>query len=181
MNEPVKLLKTDVNGRVRTARARREAWRDEFERRGSSAAQFAALVSVNYPTFASWVQQRRRDRKDAVVASAQTQPNAAGALHLMEATIAPTAGRGAQRSLVVELPCGARLSIADSAQAILARSQWSSIPSPCGRARKRGAASVKRSANHSTMRRRAFPAGRTPTRPEICLPALGPVIFGKWG
>ena len=111
MNEPAKFLKTDVNGRVRTPRARREALLEEFERSGVSAAQFAALVGVKYPTFASWVQQRRRERGGAV---------AAGALRWVEATIEPTAARGTRNALVVELPCGARLSIGDGAQAILA-------------------------------------------------------------
>ena len=120
MNEPVKLLKTDVNGRVRTPRARREALLDEFERSGASAVQFASLVGVKYPTFASWVQQRRRERGGAVAAGTQSEPKAAGALRWVEATIAPTAARGTRNALVVELPCGARLVIGDCSQAILA-------------------------------------------------------------
>ena len=60
MNEAEQLLKVDVAWRVGTPRARREAPLDEFERGGAPAADFARLVGMKYPTFASWVQQRRR-------------------------------------------------------------------------------------------------------------------------
>lgn len=120
MNEPVKLLKTDVNGRVRTPQARREALLDEFERTGSSAAQFAALVGVKYPTFASWVQQRRRGRRGSVAVTDQAQPKTAAALRWVEATVETNATERAGAPLVIELPCGARLQIHDRAQAILA-------------------------------------------------------------
>lgn len=120
MNEPVKLLKTDVNGRVRTPRARREALLDEFERTGSSAAQFAALVGVKYPTFASWVQQRRRGRRGSAAMANPAPPKAAAALRWVEATIQTNATEQMGPPLVVELPCGARLQIGDRAQAILA-------------------------------------------------------------
>ena len=65
MNEAEQLLKVDVAGLVWTPRAprtRREAPLDEFERGGTPAAEFARLVGIKYPTFASWVQQRRRAR-----------------------------------------------------------------------------------------------------------------------
>ena len=56
------VLKTDVLGRVKTPRARQEALLDEFERSSVSGLKFAALVGVNYQTFATWVQRRRRAR-----------------------------------------------------------------------------------------------------------------------
>ena len=59
---PDEILKTDLMGRVRTPKARREALLEEFERSGVSGTKFAALVGVNYQTFASWVQQRRKER-----------------------------------------------------------------------------------------------------------------------
>ena len=59
---PDEILKTDAMGRVRTPKARREALLGEFERSGVSGQKFAALVGVNYQTFASWVQQWRRQR-----------------------------------------------------------------------------------------------------------------------
>ena len=62
MNETDQFLKVDVAGRVWTPRERREALLDEFARGGTPAAAFARLVGIKYPTFASWVQQRRRAR-----------------------------------------------------------------------------------------------------------------------
>ena len=59
---PDEVLKSDVLGRVRTPRMRREALVEEFEKSGVSAKKFAALVGVNYQTFASWVQARRKAR-----------------------------------------------------------------------------------------------------------------------
>jgi len=48
------ILKTDVLGRVRTPRERREHLLDEFERSGLSGKKFAALAGIKYPTFATW-------------------------------------------------------------------------------------------------------------------------------
>jgi len=54
------ILKTDGLGRVRTPAAQREALLDAFERSGLSGMKFAALHGVKYPSFANWVQQRKR-------------------------------------------------------------------------------------------------------------------------
>lgn len=54
------MLKTSVLGRVKTGTRQREAMLDEFERSGLSGTRFAAVAGVNYQTFASWVQKRRR-------------------------------------------------------------------------------------------------------------------------
>ena len=62
--EPV-ILKTDCLGRVRTPLAQREALLDAFERSGLSGMKFAALHGVKYPSFANWVQQRKRRRLTA--------------------------------------------------------------------------------------------------------------------
>lgn len=57
--DPV-ILKTDRLGRVRTPVAQREALLDAFERSGLSGMKFAALHGVKYPSFAHWVQERKR-------------------------------------------------------------------------------------------------------------------------
>ena len=62
---PDEILKTDALGRVRTPKARREALLEEFARSGVRGQKFAALVGVNYQTFASWVQQRRKQRGES--------------------------------------------------------------------------------------------------------------------
>jgi hypothetical protein len=56
------ILKTDGLGRVRTPLAQREALLDAFGRSGLSGMKFAALHGVKYPSFANWVQQRKRRR-----------------------------------------------------------------------------------------------------------------------
>ena len=56
------ILKTDGLGRVRTPLAQRDALLDAFERSGLSGMKFAALHGVKYPSFANWVQQRKRHR-----------------------------------------------------------------------------------------------------------------------
>jgi len=61
-SEPV-ILKTDRLGRVRTPVAQREALLDAFERSGLSGMKFAALHGVKYPSFANWVQGRKRRRQ----------------------------------------------------------------------------------------------------------------------
>ena len=106
-----RILKVDVTGRVWTPREQREAVLDEFERCGLPATEFAAHVGVKYPTFASWVQKRRKDRSVA----ARRKP---AALKWVEAGVVNAVG--AARALVVHLPGGARVEVGDAAQAALA-------------------------------------------------------------
>ena len=111
MNDADQLLKVDVAGRVWTPRERREALLDEFERGGTPAAEFARLVGIKYPTFASWVQQRRRAR-----AAGGAGPQAVAPVRWMEALV----GAGAPPALCVQLPGGARMEIGDAAAVALA-------------------------------------------------------------
>ena len=123
---PEEILKTDVLGRVRTPRARREALLEEFERSGVSAQKFAALVGVKYQTFASWVQQRRKARGQyqSVAKKVATPVRRAEMLSLVEAVVeSATADRAVPRGeavLRVELPGGARLEIGELRQVMLA-------------------------------------------------------------
>jgi transposase-like protein len=114
MTEPMKLLKTDARGRVRTPQDRREAMLDEFERSGATARSFAKLCGVNYQTFATWAQQRRKGRA------------AAGRLQvprLVEAVVEAPANTAEQRrcrAVTVHLPGGARMEVGDVGQAKIA-------------------------------------------------------------
>ena len=110
MTETDQLLKVDVAGRVWTPRERREALLDEFERGGTSATEFAQLVGIKYPTFASWGQTRRRAKAGGGGAKA-IEP-----LRWMEALV----GAGVPAALCVHLPGGARMEIGDAAGAALA-------------------------------------------------------------
>ena len=109
---PDEVLKRDALGRVRTPRARREALLEEFEKSGVSAKKFAALVGVNYQTFALWVQARRKMRGQ--------QAPAAGPVRLWEAVV--EGGRCADREplgapgLWIDLPGGSRMRIESPVQ-----------------------------------------------------------------
>ena len=108
------VLKQDAAGRVWTPRDRREEVLDEFERSGLPAAQFAAHVGVKYPTFAAWVQKRRKSRAAASVPA----PATAEPMRWMEASV--VSGPVETSGLAIHLPGGARLEVRDAAQAELA-------------------------------------------------------------
>ena len=117
---PDEILKRDGLGRVRTPRARREALAEEFAKSGVSAQKFAALVGVNYQTFASWVQGWRRTRGQDPSAAKK----AAAPVRLWEAVV--EGGGGAAREpagaagLLIELPGGCRMAVAAAVQLPLA-------------------------------------------------------------
>jgi transposase-like protein len=106
MNEPMKLLRTDGRGRVRTPVQRREALLDEYERSGASAAAFAKICGVNYQTFVGWVHRRRREREDGAVA----------AVPMVEVSVAEGPGERDAAVVVLELPGGGRVELRDAAQ-----------------------------------------------------------------
>ena len=126
MTLPDEVLKTDALGRVRVKTARREALLDEFERGGTSAQAFAKLVGINYQTFASWVQKRRRVRQQypAAPAAKALSSMTADALRLGEAVVDSgedrTVAAAGSGSLWVHLPGGVRLEVRDGRQAGLA-------------------------------------------------------------
>ena len=62
MNAESVILRTDRQGRVRTPLAQREAFLDAFECSGLSGMKFAVLHGVKYPSFANWMEQRKRRR-----------------------------------------------------------------------------------------------------------------------
>jgi transposase len=115
------LLKTDVLGRVHMPRERREMLLDEFEKSGASGMAFAKLVGVNYQTFAGWLQKRRRERKQYPAVS-KTSPKTVSKVQWLEAVVEqkklPSGSK--QSVLMVHLPGGARMEIADATQAALA-------------------------------------------------------------
>jgi len=117
------ILKTDTLGRVQTPRERREMVLDEFEKSGMSGTKFAEIIGVKYQTFASWRQQRRqRSARAAGGAQGETAPVTGSPLRWVEALLegpAACAGRSVA-ALQMHLPGGARVEIADRAQAALA-------------------------------------------------------------
>jgi hypothetical protein len=99
----------DTRGRVRTSKEQRRVLLEEFERSGESAAGFAKRTGLKYSTLAGWLVRYRRPKPGRRV----------GPLRLLEAVVdrAPSAGAGA---LVLQLPGGVRLEVADERQAVLA-------------------------------------------------------------
>ena len=107
------ILKVDVAGRVWTPREKRAAILAEFERSGMPATKFAEHIGVKYSTFASWVQSRRKQR--ATVEGGAVRRAEPAALKWVEATVEASAA-GAIPILVVHLPGGARIEVADASQ-----------------------------------------------------------------
>ena len=110
----------DRLGRMRTPRRRREELLAEYERSGLSQAAFARRAGVRYPTFAHWVQKRRR--VDGPVAETPAAPSPA---RFVELRLPDTPSMPPSRSaaeLSVTLPDGVVLRGAEpSALAALVR------------------------------------------------------------
>ena len=107
------LLKVDTKGRIRVSRERRKVLLEEYDRGGMSAMQFAQWAGVKYPTFATWIQDRRREE-----AKAANRGSTSEAVTWVEAVV--DAGKPASSVVIVHLSCGARMEISDQRQAALA-------------------------------------------------------------
>jgi len=121
------ILKTDVLGRVKTPMARREQLLDEFERSGLTGQKFAAVVGIKYQTFATWAQKRRRQRGAYPAVKGPRQ------LRWLEAVVEEGQGGGDKKPLplMLELPGGAKVQIADAKQAALAAVLLQALEKPC--------------------------------------------------
>jgi hypothetical protein len=117
------ILKTDVLGRVKTPKERREQLLDEFARSGLSVKKFAALVGIKYPTLATWAQKRRRQRGEYPAVKGPQQ------LRWLEAVVEPKGGD--KSPLVLELPGGAKVQIHDVQEAALAAALLRALAKPC--------------------------------------------------
>src|SRR5580692_10428588 len=128
--EPV--IKTDVLGRMKTPAGRRETLLDEFERSGLSGKKFAALTGIKYQTLATWLQKRRRQR--GTYEALKAPARAADQVRWLEAVVEQVqAGSGKNPlALVLHLPGGARVEIADARQTALAAALLRALESPCG-------------------------------------------------
>ena len=117
------ILKVDTRGRVTSTAKRRAALLEEFDRSGLSGKKFAELAGVKYPTFATWLQQRRRQGQPAA------QP--AATVRWLEAVVDQASRSGDNQSLVVTLPGGARLELSDLKQVPLTAALLRSLAKPC--------------------------------------------------
>ena len=118
------IFKRDKMGRVRVSRARREALLNEFERGGTSGAQFADYVGIKYSTFATWIQKRQRRQASGVRFTNQgrvLKRKRTAPIRWLE-TMVDVQGKESRSEarLRVHLPGGAHLEITNGTQAGLA-------------------------------------------------------------
>ena len=131
------ILKVDAIGRVRVPVERREMLVDEFEGSGMSGLAFAKRYGINYPTFATWVQKRRRADGRYEKMKVKVKRDACKAVGAMKNNVEKNCGENPAtkvkwlevvkeepvavvRGLKVELPGGGAVRVEDAKQAMLA-------------------------------------------------------------
>lgn len=121
------ILKTDTKGRVQTPTARRERLLDEFERSGLSAAKFAAVVGIKYQTFAAWAARRRKS------ALTKAPARSADPVRWLEAVVQEAQAPVTHQTAVVmvRLPRGAQIELADLKQVPLVAALLRTLEKPC--------------------------------------------------
>lgn len=117
------ILKKDVMGRVKTPRERRAALLAEFDRSGMSGQKFAAWAGIKYPTWASWVQKRRKETGQA--SPPKGRPKRKSPVRWLEAVVAkngPVAesAPAGTAGIIVQGPGGVRIEVNDAKQVSLA-------------------------------------------------------------
>lgn len=116
--EKVKLLKTDVMGRVRTTRKQRDAILDAFETGALSGPEFAQVHGIKYQTFATWRQKRRRLRGDCAKTKllAKSAPLEMTLAEVVIKNPIPPVQEQPGKGMRVELPGGVILFVSDAGQ-----------------------------------------------------------------
>lgn len=98
----------DTKGRIRASKEQRRVILAEFERSGVSAARFAKVTGLKYSTFAGWLQRYRRTKR----------PAHGRQVRLLEAVVEH--GGQSPATVVLHLPGGVRMEVADEKQAAVA-------------------------------------------------------------
>jgi transposase-like protein len=112
---------TDTKGRLRVSRAQRRDILAALARSGESLPRFARRTGLKYSTLANWVQHRRRSQHSG------RPPR----LQLLEAVVESTQVAAADSPLVLQLPGGVRVEVADEKQVVLAASLVRALTKPC--------------------------------------------------
>lgn len=125
------ILPVDRRGRVRVSAQRRRELLDQFEQSKLSGQKFAKLTGLKYSTFAAWVSKRRKER-DAMSPALQA-PGKSASVEWLETVIteAQNAVPLAGSTLVVRLPSGAAIELANASQAGVAAAllrAWEKAP-----------------------------------------------------
>ena len=109
------------------SRERREELLDEFERSGMTGAQFARTIGLKYQTFAFWRQQRQK-RKPALTSPSSEKTTT---VEWLETVIDKANASAPVLPLVVRLPSGAAIELANASQAGVAAAllrAWEKAP-----------------------------------------------------
>ena len=118
---PSAVIKSDCLGRIHVSREHRKKLLDAFDSSGMSGAKFASHYGIKYPTFASWIQKRRRERDnhhDTPRQSANCLVDSLAEVTLAEHTLDTTATSPAL--VTIKLPGGSSLDIGNPDQARIA-------------------------------------------------------------
>src|SRR5271168_4791295 len=100
----------DTRGRVRVSKAQRRDILASLAGSGEGLPQFARRTGLKYSTLANWVKQSRGGKRSG------RQPR----LQLLEAVVESPPGAASGTLLVLQLPGGVRVEVADEKQAALA-------------------------------------------------------------
>lgn len=111
----------DIQGRLRVSREQRRGILAALARSGESVPGFARRAGLKYSTLARWVQHDRRAK------SHKGQPQ----LRWLEAVVETAQGNGSGSSLLLQLPGGVRVEVADEKQATLAAKLVQALAQPC--------------------------------------------------
>lgn len=125
------ILPVDRRGRVRVSAQRRRELLDQFEQSKLSGQKFAKLTGLKYSTFAAWVSKRRKER-DAV-SPALPEHGKGASVEWLETVIteAQNAAPLDRSAVVVRLPSGAAIELANASQAGVAAAllrAWEKAP-----------------------------------------------------
>jgi hypothetical protein len=106
-----------------TTRERRAALLAEFDQSGLSGQRFAKWAGIKYPTWASWVQKRRKEAGQTPLPKAK--PKRKGQVRWLEAVVAkngpiPESAPSGAAGIIVEGPGGMRIEVNDAKQVSLA-------------------------------------------------------------
>jgi len=110
----------DTKSRLRVSKGQRRDILAAWARSGDSVPQFAQRTGLKYSTLARWVQQDRRHKP-----SRRPRP-----LRLLEAMI-ESVPNSVPSGLVLQLPGGVRVEVADEKQAALAALVVRALSQPC--------------------------------------------------
>jgi transposase-like protein len=111
----------DTKGRLRVSKAQRRDILEALARSGESLPQFARRTGLKYSTLANWVKQSHRSKR----------PRRPPGLRLLEAVVESTPTAASRIPLVLQLPGGVRVEVADEEQAALAAMLLRALAKPC--------------------------------------------------